>query len=98
MGKLKRILVIMVTENGDAISISVKAKGNNFTVKDKERLKSDVEKKLLPHEEDALYFRIRYNEKEGKLKGITESIKVLSSKSLLSEIDKIFARLGVNND
>lgn len=98
MGKLKRLLVIMVTENGDAISISVKTRGNNFTAADKERLKRDVEKKLLSREEDALYFRIRYSEKEGKLRGTTESIKVLSSKSLLSEIDNIFARLGVNND
>ena len=98
MDKLMRVLVIMVTDDGDDVSTSVKAKGDNFTLVDREKLKSDVKRKLLSHQEDALYFRIRYNEKQGKLKGITESLKVKSADSLLSEIDKMFAKLGVVDD
>lgn len=92
---MKRVLVIMTKETGDDISVSVKINDGVFTKKDKDKLKNEVAKKLIPDISEALYFRIRYNEKVGKSKGITESVKVFTVEKLNSEIDKMFSKLGV---
>lgn len=92
---MKRVLVIMTKETGDEVSVSVKINDGTFTKEDKDKLKNEVVKKLVPDVSDALYFRVRYNEKIGKSKGITESVKVFTVEKLNSEIDKMFSKLGV---
>ena len=88
----------MTKDTGDSISVSVKIDDGNFSSFHKKKLKDDIGRKIIPYVDEALYFKIRYNEKVGKLKGITESLKVKSADSLLSEIDKMFAKLGVVDD
>lgn len=92
---MKRVLVVMTKDTGDEVSASVKVENRNFTSRDKDRLKMEVAKKLLPDVEDALHFRIRYNEKVGKLKGISDSIKVSTMNELDAGIDEMFSKLGV---
>lgn len=92
---MKRVLVLMTKETGDVISASVRVENGDLTSKDKYKLKKEVGRRIIPYADDALYFRIRYNEKVGKLKGITDSIKVLTVAELDSGIDKMFSKLGV---
>lgn len=95
---MKRVLVSLVKENGDEFSVSVRVEDGSFTTSDKERLKSEVTKKLLRHTSELLYFKVRYNEKVGKSKGITESIKASSITSLYLEIDRMFSKLGIEDE
>lgn len=95
---MKRVLVIMTKESGDDVSVSVKVNDGSFTIKDRDKLKNEVNKKLIPNISEALYFRVRYNEKTGKSKGNTESVKVFTVKRLESEIDKLFSKLGVEDE
>lgn len=95
---MKRVLVIMTKESGDDVSVSVKVNDGSFTIKDRDKLKNEVNKKLIPSISEALYFRVRYNEKTGKSKGNTESVKVFTVKRLESEIDKMFSKLGVEDE
>lgn len=87
MSKRRRLMVVMVLETGDKISTSVTKNGVLFSKADIDTLKKNVQSKLLSKKEDALYFRIRYNEKEGKLKGISINIKTSKPNSIISEID-----------
>ena len=95
---MKRILVSMTKDTGDSISVSVKIDDGNFSSFHKKKLKDDIGRKIIPYVDEALYFKIRYNEKVGKLKGITDSIKVSSVVQLNSEIDNIFTKLGVSDE
>lgn len=95
---MKRILVVMIKTSGDEVSVSVKVSDGNFTVSDKKKLQDLIVKKLIPDVNDALYFRIRYNEKVGKSKGITKSVKVSSLGSLEFEINKMFSDVGIEDE
>lgn len=94
---MKRVLVSAILDNGDEVDVSVRVEDGDLTSSHKTRLKNDVVKKLIPIVDDIIYFRIRYNEKAGKSKGKTESVKVSTVVGLNNKIDSIFSKIGVDN-
>lgn len=87
----------MIKDTGDEVDVSVKATNDVFTVEDKNKLKDYVAKKLIPMVDDALYFRVKYKEKVGKLKANTESIKAVNIAQLDTAINNIFKKHGVSD-
>lgn len=88
----------MTKDTGDEVSVSVKVNHGNFTLKDKLKLEDDIKRRLEPYSEDALYFKVRYNEKVGKSKGITESVKVSTLEELSIEVNRLFLNKGVSDN
>lgn len=80
-----------VLDTGDEVSVSVKSKNSGvLTTSDKKKLLDDIQHRILPIASDTLYFRVRYNEKDGKSKGKVDSNKVKTMQELFSVVDKYF--------
>lgn len=92
---MKRVLVTAVLDNGDEVDVSVKVNDGDLTISHRDKLQQDVVKKLIPLADDVVHFKIRYNEKYGKSKGKTESLKVSSLAKLDAGITDIFNKIGV---
>lgn len=59
MSVVNKIIVTCRLENGDSIDVSAKVENRNFSADDASKLLAGIEKKIVPHVEDTLYYQVR---------------------------------------
>lgn len=95
---MKRLLVELTVDTGERVSTSVRVEDGSLTSQHIDTLKSNIGKKIAPHFDNALYCRVRYTEKVGKLKGKTKSVKVYKIDQLEQVISSISNDLGIQHE